>query len=292
MMKHFISKKTILFSFFIITFQAQCADLIIFSYNRPLQLEALLRSLDKHVTHLGQVSVLYRSSNKAFETAYQELQQACPSITFVRQGTHPKKDFKPLLLNIMQQLTSDYILFAVDDIIVTDKIDIRQCIQALEKTGAYGFYLRLGKNITFSYTQNIPLIVPHMTSIDNDIFSFSMQNNKSYWSYPNTVDMTLYRKNHIMPAFKKLQYCSPNTLEGNWHLIADLQQNGLCFGHSRIVNTPLNVVQDHWNSKHNNSYSVDELLEIWQAGLRLDIDDIYHIKNNAAHISYHPKFKP
>jgi len=41
-------------------------DLIVFSYDRPLQLYALLESLESYVTGLAQISVIYRVSRDAF----------------------------------------------------------------------------------------------------------------------------------------------------------------------------------------------------------------------------------
>lgn len=265
------------------------ADLIIFSYNRPLQLEALLHSITTHVEHAQSVSIIYRTKGESFNTAYEELKTSWPSVKFYQQH-NPPADFKPLLLELITQSPSAYICFGVDDIILTDTIDMNACVQALQKTDAYGFYLRLGKNITYSYNYNISLIIPEMTPIEQDVYRFSFTGNKSYWAYPNTVDMTVYKKDDILPALKEMKYSSPNTLEALWNRQANLEHNGLCFSHSKMVNAPLNIVQENWHSKHDDAYSPEELLNFWQQGLRIDIAELHTINNNSAHITYEPVF--
>ena len=265
------------------------ADLIIFSYNRPLQLEALLKSTTEYIDNLKDVHVIYRSNTDAFDTAYEELMHDYADVKFLQQ-LNPPHDFKPILIELLDQTSAEYVCFAVDDNIVTDRFDISACTQALEQTGAYGFYLRLGTNITYSYNYNLPLDLPAFTYITDDICLFSFEGNKSYWAYPNTVDMTVYKKDIILPILKELKFTSPNRLESVWHRIAKLEQNGLCFVHSKMVNTPLNIVQEDWHNKNESSYTPEELLAIWQQGLRIDITSLYKLQNNAAHINYVPQF--
>ena len=267
---------------------ANAADIIIFSYNRPLQLEALLRSAKQHIDNLGTIYVLYRSKGNDFQTAYDELITDYPEVHFTQQK-NPPHDFKPILIDLLKQSEAPYVCFAVDDIIVTDSFDMQACTDALEATGAYGFYLRLGKNITYSYNYNITLTVPKFMPVAQDIYSFHFEG-KSYWAYPNTVDMTVYRKEDILPTILEMNYTSPNTLERDWHRKANLQNIGLCFDHSKMINTPLNLVQENWNNKHESAYPTEELLDLWQQGLRIDIDKVYKIDNISAHTIYIPHF--
>jgi hypothetical protein len=264
-------------------------DLIIFSYNRPLQLEALLYSTKKRIKHIHNIHVLYREKGAAFIDAYQPIIDEYPEIYFHKQEL-PPSDFKPMLTDIINNSEATYICFAVDDILITEDIDMHLCTQALDKTNAYGFYLRLGTNITYSYNYNISLDVPTLTPVDDDIYMFNFKGNKSYWAYPNTVDMTIYKKELLQHVFASLPFSSPNTLEGNWHRIAELDTTGLCFSHSKMINTPLNIVQEDWYNKNESSYTAEALLDIWQQGLRIDIEDIHKLNNNSAHISYIPIF--
>lgn len=123
------------------------ADLIIFSFNRPLQVHATLESVHKYFSNLNQIYVLYRASDTEYEIAYNELITKFNKVKFIKQGSNPREDFKPLLLQCFFGSPAGYILFSVDDDIATDYVDFKQCIQTMQKTNAYGFYLRLGTNI-------------------------------------------------------------------------------------------------------------------------------------------------
>ena len=80
------------------TQKAEKADLIIFSYNRPLQLYALLESVQKDVTGLGETTVLYRADGP-FAAGYEKVKAAYPQVQFRAQGIDPASDFKPLTLD-------------------------------------------------------------------------------------------------------------------------------------------------------------------------------------------------
>lgn len=283
--KNYIASCVALFCFML---SCSAADLIIFSYNRPLQLETLLRSAKTYLSQTQSISIIYRTKGESFNNAYEELKASWPEVKFYQQQ-NPPSDFKPLLLDLIKSTSSAYICFGVDDIILTDYIDLQACSKALEDNNAFGFYLRLGKNITYSYNYNISLIIPEMKFVTQDIYLFTFTG-KSYWAYPNTVDMTIYKKDMILPALEEMNYSSPNTLEALWNRRANLEHTGLCYHHSKVVNAPLNIVQENWDSKHDDTYSTDELLNFWQQGLRIDTSSLHQINNNAAHISYNPIF--
>lgn len=265
-------------------------DLVIFSYDRPLQLHTLLCSTEKYVTHLHTISVIYRTSNADFKNAYRTLEKLFPYVQFIKQGSNPKKDFKPLLLETIDSTIAPYVVFATDDDIFTDSIDMTYCANALQLSNAYGFYLRLGMNITHSYFSNQTLKLPTLTPLDAHTVSFSFQDGKSYWAYPNNVNMTLYKKTSISDALSQLSYQSPNILESRWARFYPRTDHGLCFIASKGINIPLNLVQDDWHNKHEAIFSPQDLLILWQNGLTIDIEQFHAIKNNAAHMPYIPNF--
>lgn len=263
-------------------------DVIIFSFDRPLQLYALLESMDQHMRGVGTCCVLYRSSNESFDKAYQEVAKRFYSVLFVKQGSEPRNDFKLLTMHLLKSVSSPYVMFAVDDIIVKDDVDLSYCARMLECTSAYGFYLRLGCNIDYCYSENRATPVPPMQEIDDACYAWSFYQGKGDWGYPNTVDMTVYRRDMIYAILSALPFSSPNQLEGHWasgargvmHLI------GLCFEQSKIVNIPLNLVQQDWHNRHMDSYTPQELLDIFSAGKKMDISTLEHIVNKSPHMEH------
>jgi len=264
------------------------ADLIIFSYDRPMQLYALLESVTRYMTGINTITIIYRSSNDAFENSYKQVRNTFPSIAFVKQ--HMREEFKSLVLAAMNQTTAEHIIFSVDDIIVKDYIDLNASIKHLEQTQAYGFYLRLGTHLSFCYSEQLNQQIPPYAQIENDICAWQFSCGEHDWGYPNTVDMTLYRKKDLVPLFEQFNFDSPNTLEGQWASYKPLINIGLFYQKSKIVNIPLNLVQQEACNPNMNLYSAQELLDKFEQGLKLNINPLYLIENESAHIAFEPTF--
>jgi len=269
---------------------ASNVDLIVFSFNRPLQLYAFLESVYKYTSVPDSIYVLYRSSNYAYESAYKELKESFGNVCFVKQGNNPRKDFKPLLLKCFNESSSEYVVFGVDDIIIKDYFDFNACISFLEQVDAYGFYLRLGKNITRAYNVHASFALPPLKSISDDVYLFRFDEGQYDWAYPNTVDMTIYKKSKIKDFLSQASYSSPNTLEGTWASKADKGDIGICFGFSKIFNILLNIVQQDWHNPNENSFNAKQLLDKWNQGLKIDIDCFFKIDNESPHIKAIPTF--
>ena len=119
-------------------------DVIVFSCDRPLQLYAFLESLYLHSTHIHDTSVLYRCSSSAYRAGYENVLNAFPQARFIYQ-TNPPHDFKPLFMEaVFEAGSAEYVVIGVDDIIITDKIDFNECIEALQAANGYAFYLTIG----------------------------------------------------------------------------------------------------------------------------------------------------
>jgi hypothetical protein len=267
------------------------ADLIIFSYDRPLQLYALLESLDMYVTGLGKVQVIYRTSDEHYEAAYAEVKKCFGQAHFMAQK-NPPHDFKSLTIQAFTQSPHAYILFAVDDIVVKDAINLDECITALEKAGGYGFFLRLGTNLIECYSENRKQSLPVLTDLGSFICGWQFGHGDADWRYPHTVDMTLYRKKDIEYYVRSLHYHNPNLFEGNWAAVAGsiMYKTGLCYQKTKIVNLPLNRVQQIWNNRAMNSFSAAELLTIFNNGMKMDVKPLYQVCNKAAHMEFTPQF--
>jgi glycosyltransferase involved in cell wall biosynthesis len=268
------------------------ADVVVFSYNRPMQLYAYLESLHKYTKNLGRVSVIYRANQQDFAQGYEEVKQLFPHILFYKQSDRPYEDFKPLVLQAAFSGPSEYVLFAVDDIIVKDLIDFNEAIQAMHLTQAKGFYFRLGKNVDYCYAENQPQGIPSLIGLDNNIYAWQFQMGKCDWKYPCCLDMTLYKKDEIEEEVECLEFQTPNTLESQWAKIAKMNQVGLCYEMSKIVNVPVNLVNENYANRHMHSYSPEELLAFFNKGLKIDISEFFQIDNHSAHIEHPLHFIP
>lgn len=262
-------------------------DILLFSFDRPLQLYALLESIQRYISGYELCSVIYRASDERYARGYDEVHAAFPQVRFIRQGSKPHKDFKPLVLQAIFNSPSEHILFGVDDMVVKDFIDLKMCSSQLERTGAYGFYLRLGHNINHCYMMDSPQSVPPSLPLGNGVFAWDQRLGKLDWSFANTLDMTLYRKADIQSAFEEMKFKHPNRLEQSW---AEHQPNnriGLYFESSKVINLPLNMVNPS-DCRHMNFMTPEEMLVRWDEGLKIDIDPLFRIENPSPHMEFAP----
>ena len=109
---------------------------------------------------------------------------------------------------------------------------------------------------------------------------------------PPTIAFSVIRrgenkKDTIRNALYSLNYTNPNTLEASWFIptYVDYNQVGLCYDVSKIVNIPLNRVQNGYNNNHMN-VSADYLLSLFNNNLKINIEPLHQIKNTAPHMEY------
>lgn len=265
------------------------AECIIFSFNRPLQLYALLESMQAHVKGLSRTCVIYRVGNSAFDQAYNRVIKDFPDVAFMKQGSEPEVDFKPLLLKELHESPADYVMFAVDDMVVKDLIDCSSAIVALHKTGAEGFFFRLGTHITYCYAMDVKHRIPEGIVLPGGILAWQFSRGEESWKYPHSVDMTLYKKSEFLPLFEKRNYIHPGKLEEKWAGKPDFKRVGLCYETARVVNIPLNLVLPS-NNRVMKSYTPEELLTLFEKGMKMDISPLFQIINSSPHIEYEPTF--
>ncbi len=269
----------------------ELVDIILFSCDRPMQLYACLESIQRYLVGYGQIAVICRANDSRQRACYQRVQESFPEVRFLFQSTKPRRDFKPILLKTLSESPSNFVLFGVDDQIVTDFTDLKQCTEMMERTGAYGFYLRLGTHITYCYQTGRDQSVPQSVMLGQGVLAWNIKVGHSDWEFPNTLDMTLYRKSYLQAPFEKMRYRHPNSLEFAWAKNVHPQQEiGLYFEHAKVLNIPLNIVSKTGNP-HMNCLSIDDLLVKFEQGLKIDIDPLYRFDNASPHIEYEPQFK-
>lgn len=265
-------------------------DLVVFSYNRPMQLYAFLESLQKYVSGFYRISVIYRASDEAFESGYEKVKDDFIGINFLRQEN--QESFKPLLLQSVfeeRDPPSDYVLFAVDDIIVKDYLNLQECVLALEDTHAYGFYLRLGNHTDHSYALNFQQGIPQHVALKNHINAWHFEFGKGDFGYPHSVDMTLYRKEDIKKDLYEMKYHNPNTLEGAWSNIMPKNLIALYYDTSKVINIPVNQVHISQN-RSMKSFTPLDLLHKFDEGQKINIDPYFQLQNPSAQCEYPIEF--
>lgn len=266
------------------------ADLIIFSYDRPLHLYAVIESIKRYMTGINSISVIYRASNTRFFNAYDNISKFYKDVTFIKQSNWPESDFKSLAIQTIFQTSieaSQYVIFSADDILVNAPIDVSDCIQTLKNTGAYCFALKLGCRTSYCCEKSISARIPHYVQVTDDAIGWQINEDRGDWTQVNCIEMNLYRKVDLHRALFSIDFKHTLDLAENWaeetkpFLRSKRERVGICFDHSKIINIP---ISDNTYNKH--LYSSQKLLELYENGFKLDISKL----ENRSHLDYIPKF--
>ena len=138
-------KTACIFIIFFSHFQVQAnntklVDIVIFSYDRPIQLYALLESIEQNITPKNSYNlhILVRASKEDFKKGYQIVSHRFPSAKYFYESNNAILSKLPKFINNLNLISmplekpfydatfntsisqSPYVIFAVDDIIVTD----------------------------------------------------------------------------------------------------------------------------------------------------------------------------
>lgn len=257
-------------------------DLFIFSFDRPMQLYALLESIQVRMKGISHTTVLYRASDSEFEKAYETVKKDFKGINFCRhEGPH---DFQKITTDLVKQSQATHLVFGVDDIIVTHECDLTECLTLFEKTQAYSFALRLGKNITSCYAADIPgTAFPTFSQVTPTVISFKWGDAPYEWNFPHSLDMNIYRRSTVMNYISSNhQWHSPFYMENKWWGIKPENTLCLCFETSKLVNIPMNVVALDWNSR-NMGGSKYNLLKKFNDGEKINIECVRNYVSQSPH---------
>src|SRR3990167_4271248 len=282
-------------------------DFVFYSYDRPLQLYACLESTEKYLTERGEAYCIVRTSQKKYEQQYKKVEESFKWCKFLKEGSGPRDSFEFLTMLTICGSPNRFFFFGVDDNIFTDFIDTKIITSKLDETNSFGFFLRLGKNITKCYSEKINTPVPINKELSGNVFSWEFKNGKGDWNFPINTDVTIYKKENVIRGLvKTLSYCTFNHWEGLWanewanlsnkSLWINVNPEGLFFEKSKVINLNLNNVKDEKNEKQYTNYwrerlshlSADFLYNKFEDGFKIDINRFFQFNNDAPHVEVEP----
>ncbi|MFT5666010.1 MAG: hypothetical protein ACI9DK_000187 [Vicingaceae bacterium] len=256
----------------------EVAKIVVFSKDRAMQLDALLRSYFHYTTNPVPVRILYHASSAEFSEGYKQLQNIFSEkqVEFVQE-----KKFKPDLIQLFNRLNCSKVIFMVDDLMFKRNIDFGQFTSIDTKQCVAS--LRLGNHLNYAYTLEEKQPLPKFEKIEN-LLSWSWQKAMGDWAYPLSVDGHLFDKEELEILVNELVYKAPNSFEEALQLMNPLfaKRRGLCFPTSVIVNNPCNKVQVE-NDNLFGEISIEQLNQKWLEGFRIEFEEHKDLKNTSAH---------
>jgi hypothetical protein len=253
---------------------------VIFSFNRPAQLDNLLDSIEKFdINKKLDVIILYSFSDENLKKGYDLLILKYPNSIFTKEERYlnPKtanpffgsfifnlaiwiknfryrnvnSNFKKLLLGLIEVGDYKYIMFLTDDSQFYDEIKIKkEILEQIAKDKSCSYSLSLGSNIDGYDIYNI-----------NNVFTLTNNNdeNNNDWTYSFSVDGRIYSRDFMYSISQKLIFSNPNTFES---IIVKYNVFNRCFRKvffntkSCLVGFELNRVQNVYS---NNNLKIDEM---------------------------------
>lgn len=269
-------------------------QIIIFSFNRAMQLDTLLRSVYKHFKFDNyRVEVLYNTSDRDFEKGYDLLKGKYLQVEFVKESTNKdhfgikdamcfynlkkiikhkqlrnaKSDFRSLLCGMLHG-NADCSMFLTDDsafysdVCLTD--DILSWVN--EKPLQRSFSLRLGIGIN----QEEP-----KTEKDGFVYwDYYKSCEKKNWTYQFSVDGHIYSTKLLRQLADKIFFTNPSFFESmvcNYVREKRMLSEGMCFRKSTLLSYPINMVQKVADNESLNA-SLETLNEKFLEGYTFDYE--------------------
>ena len=258
-------------------------QIIVFSFNRALQLDALLASVQQHWRKTAhRLAVLYNTSNDEFQTGYKILEKKYPQYQFIKETNgkrrypckdylsffnlkklvrykhcrYEKSNFRDLLTKIVTESAYRQIMFLTDDSIFIREVEINDDILEWinQDPNQNSFSLRLGQSINTPQKQ---LPSPIRNIISWDYSDYDKSNN---WGYRFSVDGHIYSRQLILKLINNIIFNNPSTLEAHLHnytYIHNLLNKGKTGTEPYLLSYPINMVQTIVNNK---SLGVSETL--------------------------------
>lgn len=247
-------------------------QIIVFSFNRALQLDTLLSSIIKHWKSPSyNIDIVYNSTTVKFQDGYDKLRakfRAYSNILFHKESNvcpdkvnyllllnyfnflqwrdftvtrHPKTNFKSLVIDLMIKNKKKFIMFLTDDAMFVNDVAIdTKHFEWMNNNPLHNqISLRVGVGLDDSeshYKNNGKFLS----------WNFAKEKSSTNWGYRFSVDAHIYDKKIIIKLLKRNIFVNPNTLEGPVCCDAirhGLLENGRGFVRPSLLSFPINMVQ-------------------------------------------------
>jgi hypothetical protein len=214
-----------------------------------------------------------------------------------------KHTFESLQGQIIRRLmptprAGSYILFLVDDNLFVRDFSLGAAVQALNASpDALGVSLRLGRNTAYCYAHDHAQRLPEFTAQAGGLLKYNWTTAEYDFAYPLEVSSSVFRAQEIIPLVCGMNFRNPNDLEGYIAAHSGWFKQSfpflLCTPESVTFCNPINIVQTTTDNRAGKQfyYSIDEMIERFDQGERIDVDHYAGFTPNACHQEVELVFK-
>lgn len=255
-------------------------NIIIFSFNRASQLELLIRSMKEFFKEFyeNKITIIYKNSTPDFELGYEKLKIIHPDKNLIY--FKEIQSFQTTLLSQFNQ-TKKFSVFFVDDNVFKEPFSFEDNeFRAFEKrkNEILTLSLRLHPKLNYCYPARINQNCPPR---DKD-GAYNWMGKMGDFGYAMSLDGHFYRTEHLIYYLYNLRYNGPNDLESQMAMRPVPIPMMNCYNKSKIMNLPLNKVQNFNNNVHGH-ITAQFLNEQFINGKTISMDNVRGLDNTSCH---------
>jgi hypothetical protein len=226
-----------------------------------MQLDAFLSSVSRHGNEVfASVAILYRTTSGRHEQAYEELQSMHDDVRWIREAQF-REDLLRLIGDAAQTVfhTDDDLYFRTPG--AFELRDDEVC-----------FSLRLGLNITYSYSLDVEQRLVDASVVGDRVGWDWRSQVGGEFSYPLAVNGHVFRTDDVRDWLARAEFTNPNTLESALQYYnPDAPPRMASFRQSVVVSIPANLVNETNVNRHGDLGTAEALNDRFLAGERIDV---------------------
>jgi len=254
-------------------------DLIVFSKDRPAQLDLLLSSIERFFAEWRDVAltVVHVATDDAATRGYARLRALHPEIAFVDERA-TEQSFKDITLSLTGR--NPLVAFLMDDQLFKAPFTLRrpEVARFLEDPETMCLSLRMDPGMDYCYPLDRHVAMPEFEA--EGVWRWGAA--EGDWAYPMSLDAHIFRTAELRPLLEALPFRNPNSLEGALANAPLPHPRLACLREAPTVNIPDNRVQDVCDNRHGTGDAA-ALTARFVAGDRLDLEPLVGLRTPSPH---------
>jgi hypothetical protein len=254
-------------------------QLVIFSKDRPAQLELLLRSVKRFWEGWEQqrIHVLFAHSTEAFSRGFGVVRGLHPEFGYVDEAAS-QRPFKDNVVSLLGD--EPYIAFLVDDNVVKEPFSLAEpeFDRLASDPDIAALSLRLAPHMDYCYPAD--LHAPPPAFDEHRVWRWVDASGD--WGYPMSLDGNTFRTPELRPLIERADFVNPNSLEVDLARRPLAAPKMICRARAAVLNIPANRVQTTVLNRHSGG-DPERLNSMFLTGARLDLQPLVGLTTPAPH---------
>ena len=256
---------------------------LILTKDRPLQFDALLRSLKESLGCAAPCEVLYRAtSDRSLKAYYEVFTRHADLVPRPRRETKFNRD----VIEMVSATRGDRVAFLVDDLVFVSPVDLGLVLAVDPCVATYSF--RLGLRIVRCQTHDVPSGRPPFVKpkgLPEQWLAWPWSMGKGDWWVRNSLDGNVLSRDLLLAGLhSNRNFQGPQTLEEMLCGCRFGTELGVCNMEPQAINIAINRVSSERKIYPHGTVSADDLLHAWESGLQVDLPTLRAMRPDSCHV--------